>query len=431
MFLDEAVVSFISGTGGAGAATFHREKHVPRGGPNGSDGGRGGNVILVADRSKRTLYDFKFQREFAAANGSDASANKTGRDGADVEVHVPVGTIVFDDESGEPLVDLASDGMRYVICKGGRGGFGNLHYTSSVRQAPTIAQRGAPGQAVQARLELKLLADVGLIGLPNAGKSTIIAGISAAKPKIADYPFTTIVPNLGVVSYANGTFVVADMPGLIEGAAAGRGLGHQFLKHIERCSVLVHVVDTYPLDESDVVENFDLIEEELKQYSEGIWNRPRIIALNKVDIYGGSDADEVKDIRARLEAHLATLYPTPPPIHAVSGATGEHLEQLVAEMWRLLLEAQANPPTPIIVPALPRKEDNSWRIEPSEGKYAVVGTRVERLIAMTNLNNDESLRYLHQKLLKMGVIDDLRNAGIKEGDAVQIGDFEFEFIDDW
>jgi GTP-binding protein len=431
MFLDEAVVSFTSGKGGAGAATFHREKHVPRGGPNGADGGRGGDVILVADRSKRTLYDFRFHREFNAPNGGDASGNKTGRDGGDIEVHVPVGTIVFNDETGEPLIDLATDGMRYVICKGGRGGFGNLHYTSSVRQAPTIAQRGAPPQTIQARLELKLLADVGLIGLPNAGKSTIIAGISAAKPKIADYPFTTIVPNLGVVSYANGSFVVADMPGLIEGAAEGRGLGHQFLKHIERCAVLVHVVDSYPLDETDPVDNFVLIEEELKQYSEAIWKRPRIVAINKVDIYGGSSAAEISQLRTRLEAKLAETFVEVPPILAVSGASGENLEPLVAEMWNRLQIAQSEPVIPLVIPALPRAEDSNWDVEVEDGTYFVVGSRLERLVAMTNLKNEESLRYLHRQLVKIGVIEKLRENGIQEGDTVQIGDFAFDFVDDW
>lgn len=431
MFLDEAVVSFTSGKGGAGAATFHREKHVPRGGPNGADGGRGGDVILVADRSKRTLYDFRFHREFSAPNGSDASGNKSGRDGGDIEVHVPVGTIVFDDETGLPLIDLATDGMRYVICKGGRGGFGNLHYTSSVRQAPTIAQRGAPPQVVVARLELKLLADVGLIGLPNAGKSTLISGISAAKPKIADYPFTTIVPNLGVVSYADGSFVVADMPGLIEGAAEGRGLGHQFLKHIERCAVLVHIVDSYPLDETDPVENFTLIEQELQRYSDTIWKRPRIVAINKVDIYGGSDAAEIAELRERLMVRLAETFAEVPPVLEVSGATGENLEALVAEMWSLLEIAASQPVVPLIVPALPRTEDDRWGVDVVDGYYQVVGARVERLIAMTNLKNEESLRYLHRTLVKMGVIDKLREAGISEGDTVRIGDFAFEFVDDW
>ncbi len=430
MFLDEAVVTFTSGKGGAGAATFHREKHVPRGGPNGADGGRGGDVVLVADRSRRTLYDFRFNREFTAQNGGDAHANKSGKDGEDIEVRVPVGTIVTNDETGEPLIDLATDGMRFVICKGGRGGFGNLHYTNSVRQAPTISQRGAPAQTIQVRLELKLLADVGLIGLPNAGKSTLIAGISAAKPKIADYPFTTIVPNLGVVSYADGSFVVADMPGLIEGAAEGKGLGHQFLKHIERCSVLVHVLDTFPLDESDPVENFSLIEAELKQYSEAIWRRPRIIALNKVDIYGGGKAEEIAELRARVEARAAETFEEMPPILAVSGATGEQLEALVAEMWAHLQRAQENPVIPLIVPALPRIESGAWEVETDDGVYVVVGTRLERLVAMTNLRNEESIRYLHRQLVKIGVIDRLREAGIEGGDTVRIGDFEFEFWED-
>lgn len=432
MFLDEAVVEFRSGSGGAGSASFHREKHVPRGGPNGADGGRGGNVVVIADRSKRTLYDFKFQREFVAGSGSDAHGNKTGKDGADVEVRVPVGTVLYDDETGEPIVDLSSDGMRYVLCKGGRGGFGNLHYTSSVRQAPRIAQKGAPAESVRARLELKLLADVGIIGLPNAGKSTLISRLSAAKPKIADYPFTTITPNLGVVSYAHDTFTVADMPGLIEGASEGRGLGHQFLRHVERCSVLVHLVEAMPLDESDPVDNFDLIEAELKAYSEELWSRPRLVAISKVDVFGGANAPELGELRSRLGDRLA-----PPEgdeeldVFLISGVTGEGIEELTKAMHRLVSAEAGKPRIPIVTPLIRKESDDTWEVEEEEGAYRVVGKRVERMVAMTKLNEDESLRYLHRRLVRMGVIERLAQAGAKDGDTVRIGELEFEYSEDY
>jgi len=424
MFLDEAVVELASGKGGAGAATFHREKHVPRGGPNGADGGRGGDIVLIADRGKRTLYDFKFSKEFKAHPGIDAVGNKSGRDGASVEIRLPVGTIVYDDETNEPLADLSSDGMRFVVCKGGRGGWGNLHYTSSVRQAPRIAQKGAPGETIRARFELKLLADVGIVGLPNAGKSTLISRISAAKPKIADYPFTTITPNLGVVAYKGDSFTVADMPGLIEGASEGRGLGHQFLRHVERCSVLLHLVEAMPLDESDPIANFELIEAELKSYSDELWSRPRIVAINKIDVLGGGVTPETQGLANRLREHTGGT------VHAVSGVTGEGLDALLRDMYERVREEAEKPRVPIVTPVMRGAEDDSWDVVESESGFAVVGRRMERMVAMTDLREEESLRYLHRRLVRLGVIDRLIQAGAREGDTVRIGEFEFEFAED-
>lgn len=423
MFLDEAIVELVSGRGGAGSASFHREKHVPRGGPNGADGGRGGNVILIADRHKRTLYDFKLQRRFEAESGTDAHTNKTGRDGKDIEIRVPVGTIVWDDELNEPIVDLAADGMRYVVCKGGRGGFGNLHYTSSVRQAPTIAQKGAPGDELRARLELKLLADVGLIGLPNAGKSTLISRISAAKPKIADYPFTTIVPNLGVVVVGHESFTVADMPGLIEGASEGRGLGHQFLRHVERTRVLIHVLDGFPIDGSDPVKNYQVIEGELKQYSEQIFDRPRLLALTKMDI-GQPGDDEV------LIEFLREVTGPDLPIFPISAVSGVGLEPLLRATLEIL-EREADELPPIVSPEIKREADDTWDVVRVEDGFRVVGKRVERLVAMTNLGNDESLRYLHRRLGRIGVIKRLEDMGVEEGDTIWIGKLELEYEGDW
>jgi GTP-binding protein len=419
MFLDEAEVEFSSGRGGSGSASFHREKHVPRGGPNGSDGGKGGDIVLIADRGRRTLYDFKLHSRFQAKPGDDAAGNKRGKDAEDIEIHVPIGTIVYDTETGDLLTDLNVDGMRYMLCKGGKGGFGNLHYTSSVRQAPTFAMRGAPEETVRARLELKLLADVGLIGLPNAGKSTLISRISAAKPKIADYPFTTITPNLGVVSFHDTSFTVADMPGLVEGASEGKGLGHQFLKHVERTRLMIHLIECSPLDETDPVENYDLIESELAAYSPELAVRPRLIAISKADLGSPEDlrilADRLKD-----KGH---------PVFTISSATDYGIEDLLTQTVRMLEEQEKAPPVPILVPAMRQAEDMNWDVERTDGSYHVHGKRVERLVAMTDLANDEALRYLHRRLERIGVINKLRDLGAGEGDTVRIGDLEFAFSD--
>jgi GTP-binding protein len=420
MFLDEVEVEFSSGRGGSGAVGFHREKFVPRGGPNGADGGRGGDIILIADRNKRTLYDFKFQSKFHAEDGVHGVGNKNGKNGKNIEIKVPVGTIVYDLDIGEVIIDMNRHGMSFVLCKGGKGGFGNMHYTTSSRQAPNFAQKGAPGETIHARLELKLVADVGLIGLPNAGKSTLISRISAAKPKIADYPFTTIVPNLGVVSIHEDTFVVADMPGLIQGASEGVGLGHQFLRHVERTRVLVHVVDGYPVDESDPVANYELIESELRLYSEEMWLRPRVIALNKVDIIPPA---EYNALRERFEKLGHPMVP-------ISGVTGQGLDQLLQIVWEKLQETKDDTPLPVVMPLANIDKGPAFEIEKDEDFYIVKGKRIERLVSMTDMESGEAVRYLHRRLERLGVIDKLREMGAEEGDSVVIGDFEFAFTDE-
>ena len=419
MFLDEAAVEFTSGRGGSGAVSFHREKHVPRGGPDGADGGKGGSIILIADRGRRTLYDFKFHPRFQADDGVHGVQNKRGRDAKDIEVKVPVGTVVTDTETGDLLVDMAVHGMKFVLCKGGKGGKGNMHYTSSVRQAPNFAQKGAPGERILAKLELKLLADVGLVGLPNAGKSTLISRISAARPKIADYPFTTIVPNLGVVKYRDETFVVADMPGLIQGASEGIGLGHQFLKHVERCRALVHVVDTFPIDESDPLENYHLIEAELKAYREDIWARPRLIALNKADIL---PRESFGPLRQKFEA-LGV------PLVIVSAVTGEGMERLLDALCDLLASSAPEEDT-LLIPVLKVTDEAFWDVEVNEEGYRLIGKRLLRMVAMTDLENEEAVRYLQRRLERIGVLDRLRNLGIEEGDEVEVGEFSFNFTDE-
>lgn len=418
MFLDEAVVEFQSGKGGSGAVSFHREKHVPRGGPNGADGGRGGDIVLIADRNQRTLYDFKLHPRHVAHDGSHGVGNKRGKDGKGLVIKLPIGTVVYDDELGEPIVDLNVHGMKFLLCRGGKGGFGNQHYTNSVRQAPNFAQKGAPGERVLARLQLKLLADVALIGCPNAGKSTLISRISAAKPKIADYPFTTIIPNLGVVRFGDTSFTVADLPGLIEGASEGVGLGHQFLRHVERCRVLVHVVDAFPIDGSDPLANYRMIEDELLRYSEEIHARPRVIALNKVDLL---PAGEHSKVRQRFEdlGH---------PLYAISAVSGEGLDPL---LWELVEQLGQAPVEEIetVTPVLSRPQ-GAWKVEEEEDGFRVVGPRIEKLVAMTDLENDEAVRYLHRRLTRLGIIDKLREEGAEEGDLVMIGDFEFAFTDE-
>lgn len=419
-FLDEVVVTFESGSGGDGAASFHREKHVPRGGPNGADGGRGGDVILVADRGKRTLYDFKLQDHYRAGSGSNAHLNKRGRDGETIIVHVPVGTIVTDLELDEVVVDLSVDGMKTTLCRGGRGGMGNLHFTNSVRQAPTFAQKGAPGESLRAKLELKLLADVGLVGLPNAGKSTLLSQLSAAKPKIGAYPFTTITPNLGVATVDGESFCIADLPGLIEGASEGHGLGHQFLKHAERTRILVHVVDSYPMDGTSPRENYDLVEKELAKYDEAMAGRSRVVVLNKADLLTPEARSEVTGAFADLGL----------PCFMTSGATGEGLESL---MYHLITELRnreaADPVVPTLKPVFRDRAEDEWSVETEDGAFVVRGKRIERLVAMTDLSNRDALHHLHRKLARIGVIERLREAGAEDGDSVVIGEFEFDFQD--
>lgn len=418
-FLDEAVVTFTSGKGGNGAAAFLREKHVPRGGPNGANGGRGGDIILVADNHKRTLYDFQLRDHFEAPGGANAIGNKSGKDGADVRIAVPVGTIVTDLDLEEVVADLSVPGMEVVLCRGGRGGFGNEHYVNSVRQAPTFAQNGAPAEQVRAKLELKLIAEVGLIGLPNAGKSTLLSAMSAAKPKIGAYPFTTITPNLGVVTVADHTFTMADLPGLIEGASEGVGLGHQFLRHAERNKVLLHVVDSLPIDESDPRGNFELIESELRSYSEDLFNRPRIVALNKADVLSPEQRSEVLEEFSDLDF----------PVLVISGVSGEGIDELKFALWNVI-EQQATVEQPTVLkPVAHVKRDDTWTVTSETDGFVVTGERIERLVAMTNLENRDALHYLYRKLERIGVIGELEKMGAEDGDTVFVGNFEFTYMD--
>lgn len=417
-FIDEVTVTFTSGKGGKGAASFHREKHVPRGGPNGADGGRGGSVTLVANRGARTLYSFTLRDHYEALSGTDAHGNKHGKDAKNLEIMVPVGTVVTEID-GELIADLSLDGQKFVVAKGGRGGRGNLHFTNSVRQSPSIQENGEPAETVTVKLELKLLADVGLIGLPNAGKSTLISACSAAKPKIGAYPFTTITPNLGVVAVGDKTFVMADMPGLIEGASQGVGLGHQFLKHVERTKVLIHVVDLFPIDETDPVENYKTVERELELYSEELAHRPRLVALNKTDLATPEDA------AAMVELFQETV----PEVFPVSGATGQGLQPLLFAALEALEKEEARQTAVVLRPLPSEKTQETWEVVSFDDGFEVVGKGIKRMVEMTNLSNNESVRYLHRRLHRIGVIDALRDAGAEDGDTVKIGDWAFNFLE--
>lgn len=424
MFVDEVTIHAKAGGGGNGAVSFRREKHVPRGGPDGGDGGHGANVVVVADPNLSTLIDFRFKRDYKAGRGEDGSGNnKRGKDGTDVVLRVPVGTLITDVETDERVADLVRPGQEAIVASGGRGGRGNAQFTSSTHQTPRFAENGEPAEERNLRLELKVLADVGLLGFPNVGKSTLIARISAAKPKIADYPFTTLVPNLGVVQVEEGrSFVVADIPGLVEGASEGAGLGHQFLRHIERTRLFVHMIDVSGLTLRDPAEDFRIINEELKAYSPRLAERRQIVALNK------SDMPDSRPIVAELRPALENAgY----PVYEISALTGSGVAMLTYAIAEALDEIPADVSEPEVAEmrfSAPAEE--GWQAErEQDDSYVVRGRGVERLIAMTDMNNEAGVRRLQRILEKMGVVTTLRDLGATDGDTVRIGATEFDFLD--
>lgn len=424
MFLDEAIVHVRAGRGGDGCVSFRREKHVPRGGPDGGDGGRGGSIILITDPGLNTLVDFRHHRDFRAERGGNGSGNqRSGKHGGEVEVRVPVGTAVTHEESGEQIADLVHAGQRVVVARGGRGGRGNLHFANPVQQTPRFAEKGEPGEEKDLRLELKLLADVGLVGMPNVGKSTLIARISAARPAIADYPFTTLVPNLGVVSVEPGrSFVVADIPGLIEGAHAGAGLGHRFLRHIERTRMLVHVLDVSGMTGRDPWDDYKTVCSELAAYSPRLPDLPATVALNKCDM---PDAPAIAArIAPRLEAESR-------PVFSLSALTGEGVRPLVYALQHRLdeLPKEALPAWDDQVRIAPEEEESWTARQEGEETFAVRGRGVERLVAMTDLENEAAVRRMQRILNRMGVTRRLRELGARDGSTVRIGEEEFDFID--
>jgi len=426
--IDQAKIEVKAGDGGDGLATFRREKFVPRGGPSGGDGGRGGNVYLEVDPQLNTLLKFQYERKFAAERGhSGGASRKTGRSGNDTIVTVPPGTLARTTIDGEMYeVDLVAPGQRLLAARGGKGGLGNVHFASSTHQAPRIAELGQPGEAFEIELELKLIADVGLVGYPNAGKSTLLAAVSAARPKIAAYPFTTLVPNLGVVEVGNQTFVVADIPGLIEGAHAGVGLGHDFLRHVERTRVLIHVIDAAGTEGREPLDDFNQINEELRLYQPQLAERPQIVALNKLDI------PEARDQLTRLRKMLPAAKDDIFGISAVTGEGVPALLQRVAERLREMPNPLANIPrsTEVLTWPVPEVDPNAFTITPEQGGYRVRGQKVEKFVSMLNFAQPESLDRLQRVLEASGISQALRDAGVEEGDSVFIEKAELEWSEE-
>lgn len=423
MFIDRAKIFVKSGDGGHGSISFRREKYVPLGGPDGGDGGRGGDVILVADRNMTTLLDFTYKRKYVAEKGGNGEGSKCyGKDGEKLIIKVPMGTIVKDQESGKIMADLSHEGDTYVVCRGGKGGKGNAKYATPTRQAPQFAEPGMPGEERFIVLELKLLADVGLLGFPNVGKSTLLSMVSKARPKIANYHFTTLKPNLGVVSMTGiQNFVIADIPGIIEGAAEGVGLGLDFLRHVERTRVLIHVVDISGVEGRDPIEDFLKINEELKKYSIKLWDRPQIVAANKSDML--FDEEVYENFKKKVnELGYDKVF-------KISAATNEGVSDLMKEAARLLSEI---PVKDLEIDEtekfMPEEKKFTYEINVEDGVYVITGTFVDRLLLAVNVNDPDSLRYFHKVLRNKGIIDELVSMGIEDGDYVRLNDFEFEFL---
>lgn len=424
MFIDRAKILVRSGKGGDGVVMWRREKYVPAGGPAGGDGGNGGSVWLVATEDLNTLLDFRFNHKFIAEEGERGRPkNQYGAAADDVEVRVPVGTVVYDARTNEPLADLTEPGQRWLAAKGGRGGRGNSHFATPTRKAPDFAEPGTPGEEREIVLELKLLADVGLVGLPNAGKSTLITAVSAARPKIADYPFTTLEPHLGVIRYGPGeTLVMADIPGLVEGASEGIGLGHAFLKHVERCRLLVHLIDiSGGFEGRDPLEDYATIERELERYSPEMAARPRVIVLNKIDL------PEARENRERVETALKAKGL---PIYGISGVTREGVDEFLKHLRQHVAEApvpKVNQPALI---ELPPDADTTMAAIERDGKvWRVKHERLERQVSVLNMESAGAVVKFHKLLDDHQVVERLREMGVQDGDTVAIGDFEFDFIE--
>lgn len=421
MFIDRAKITVKAGDGGHGMSSFRREKFVPKGGPSGGDGGRGGDIVLAVDSNINTLVDFRYKRKFAADNGVNGQTkNMHGRNANSLVIKVPPGTIVKDELTGDILADLTAEGQEAVIAHGGRGGRGNARFVNSVHRAPTFAEQGEPGEDRSLLLELKLLADVGLVGYPSVGKSSIISKVSAAKPEIAAYHFTTLSPVLGVVSLAEGkSFVLADIPGLIEGAHEGVGLGHDFLRHIERTRIIIHVLDVSGLEGRDPLEDYHKINNELTLYSERLAKRPQIIAANKMDL------PEAQENYNRIVEFMAK---EKREVYPVSAATGEGLEKLMWRTMQLLEEYVEEPEQEAEKKIYEAKPEPEFMISrDDDGAFVVKGKEIEKVVAMINFDNDEGTRRFQAIWRRMGIEEALKERGIQEGDTVRIRHMEFEF----
>ena len=421
-FIDKARITCRAGNGGNGAVAFHREKYIAAGGPDGGDGGDGGSIILKVDDNMSTLMDFRYKRKYVADNGVDGQGGrKSGKDGQSLTIRVPRGTLVRDAETGEIIKDM-SDDQPYILCKGGRGGWGTQHFATPTRQVPRFAKAGLPGESHDVVLELKLLADVGLVGFPNVGKPTLLSVVSKAHPKIANYHFTTLYPNLGVVYVDEGvSFVMADIPGIIEGASEGAGLGHDFLRHIDRCRLLVHIVDVSGSEDRDPVDDFEKINEELRQYSPDLAARPMIVAANKADLLP-PDSDNLERLKAHVEAQGYEFY-------VISAATTQGTREL---MKTIAGKLAALPPVTIyepeyVKPLAEAGDANDLRIERYDDLWVVSGQWLQKLLNDINFDDYESRMYFDRQLCKSGLFDRLEEQGIEDGDTVSIYDFEFDY----
>ncbi|MBN2470014.1 MAG: GTPase ObgE [Anaerolineae bacterium] len=420
MFLDEAKLYVRSGDGGDGMMTFRREKYVPHGGPAGGDGGKGGDVVLEVDSHLTTLYTFQRQTHFKAEpGGRGGSSNRTGKNGEDLVIRVPPGTLVRDADTGDVLADLVRPGQQFTLVRGGRGGRGNAHFATSRNQAPRMAEKGVPGEERWVKLELKLIADVGIVGVPNAGKSTLLSVISNARPKIADYPFTTLEPNLGVVERDHRTFVAADIPGLVEGAHMGVGLGHAFLRHVQRTRLLVHMLDGMS---ADPLADFNQINAELALFDDKLGERPQIVVFNKMDL---------PDVQARWPEVKAALKARGFDALAISGVTHKNVDQLITHVFSTLDELPEETPAEVAESSLYRFEDEViFTISRDDsGAFVVRGDRIERAAAMTYWDYDEAVMRFHRILDTLGITDALVEAGVARGDTVFIGEYELEWSD--
>ncbi len=427
MFVDRAEIKIVSGKGGNGAVTFRREPFVPEGGPDGGDGGNGGSVIFEADYNLRTLMDFKYKKVYKAEAGQDGMRRKRfGKKGEDLVIRVPVGTQIIDKDTGLLMKDMCNPGDTLVAAKGGKGGKGNVHFKNSVRQAPNFAEAGALAKERTVILELKLIADVGLLGFPNVGKSTLLSVATSAKPKIANYHFTTIDPNLGVVNIHDKSFVMADIAGIIEGAHMGFGLGIRFLKHIERTKVLIHVIDVSGSEGRNPIEDYQKINEELRQYDPALLKKPQIIAANKMDLV---DADE------KLQEFLAYMESQDRKVFPISAATGQGVESLLNEALQCIENYEAPEETEIELFDFEKDDyDENYKqiyaTQDEEGTYVLSGGQLEKIFRSTNFNDVGSMRYLYRYIVDKGGIDMLKEIGLEEGDTVRIEDYEFEYYDD-
>lgn len=418
MFVDIANITVKGGHGGNGAVAFHREKYVAAGGPDGGDGGRGGSVILKVDTNLATLMDFRYKKKYIAQNGKDGSGLKMkGKSGDDLVIFVPLGTLVKDAATNKIIADLNNVDSEFVAAKGGNGGWGNAHFSTATRQTPNFAKSGKPGQERQIILELKLIADIGLLGFPNVGKSTLLSVVSDARPKIANYHFTTLIPNLGVVKMFDNNIIMADIPGIIEGANEGVGLGHEFLRHIERTKLLIHVVDISGCEGRNPVEDFDLINGELEKYSKILAEKPQIIAANKIDI-----SDE------NLEVFTKTMENRGLKVFPISAAANKGISELLKYAYDKLQEIPA-PEFEIeeVEADVEELSDNYEVFVDDDGVFNVVGEQAEYIVNSTNFEDFESLNYFQRVLRKKGIIDLLEAEGIRDGDVVRMADAEFEY----